>query len=338
MRVLCVRFSAIGDVAMIAPVLKGFAEANPDVEFVIVSRAFAKSFYEGLASNVSFHAIDLKSERYKGILGLEHLYRDLKVLQPDIVCDLHDVLRTKYVRTRFALSGLPVYHIDKHREGKRALAREKDKRLCQQPTAFENYAEVLLKAGLKEGAPAEPVLNLAHEDKMFAIGIAPFAAHKGKIYPIGKMQTVIDILLQRHPNLRVMLFGGGKKEEEVFTQWEQRHEGVTFISKKCTSMREEMGVMQRMRCMVTMDSGNMHMASLVGTPVVSIWGATHPLAGFMGWRQKSDDALQLDMPCRPCSVYGNKPCLRGDYACLEGISPETVVDAIEKYLTITKKS
>lgn len=336
MRVLCVRFSAIGDVAMIAPVLKGFAEANPEVEFIVVSRAFAKSFYEGLAPNVSFHAIDLKSERYKGLLGLEHLYRDLKPLHPDIVCDLHDVLRTKYVRMRFALAGLPVFHIDKHREGKRALAREKNKQLCQQPTAFENYAEVLRKAGLRAGAPSEPVLNLASGDKLHAVGIAPFAAHKGKIYPIEKMQEVIDILMQRHPDLKIMLFGGGKKEEEVFTQWEQRHPCVTFISKKCTSMREEMGVMQQMKCMVTMDSGNMHMASLVGVPVVSIWGATHPLAGFMGWKQKSKDALQLDMPCRPCSVYGNKPCLRSDYACMNGISPENVVDAIEKYLIIKK--
>ena len=76
----------------------------------------------------------------------------------------------------------------------------------------------------------------------------------------------------------------------------------------------------------------MHLASLVDTPVVSVWGATHPYAGFMGWRQRMDHAIQIDLPCRPCSIYGNKPCLRGDYACLTGITPELVVEKIEDSL------
>ena len=85
--------------------------------------------------------------------------------------------------------------------------------------------------------------------------------------------------------------------------------------------------------MVSMDSSNMHMASLVGCPVVSVWGATHPFAGFMGWGQKEADTVQVDLPCRPCSIYGNKPCIRGDYACLNSIEPETVANHVESVLT-----
>jgi ADP-heptose:LPS heptosyltransferase len=84
--------------------------------------------------------------------------------------------------------------------------------------------------------------------------------------------------------------------------------------------------------MVTMDSANMHLASLVATPVVSIWGATHPYAGFMGWNQSIDNAVQTDLPCRPCSIYGKKDCMRGDYACLYQIKPETIVGKIERIL------
>ena len=81
-------------------------------------------------------------------------------------------------------------------------------------------------------------------------------------------------------------------------------------------MEAELALMSHLDVMVSMDSGNMHLASLINTPVVTIWGATHPLAGFMGWNQSEENAVQVDLPCRPCSVYGNKPCSRKDYACL----------------------
>lgn len=83
--------------------------------------------------------------------------------------------------------------------------------------------------------------------------------------------------------------------------------------------------------MLSMDSANMHLASLVGTRVVSLWGGTHPYAGFLGWNQKPEDCIQVDLLCRPCSVYGNKDCLRGDYACMNGIAPDQI---IEKFLSL----
>ncbi len=82
--------------------------------------------------------------------------------------------------------------------------------------------------------------------------------------------------------------------------------------------------MRGLRVMLTMDSGNMHLASLVGTRVVSIWGATHPFAGFLGFGQSEDDCIQRDLPCRPCSIYGNKACKFGDYRCMD-IAPEEIV-------------
>ena len=81
-----------------------------------------------------------------------------------------------------------------------------------------------------------------------------------------------------------------------------------------------------------MDSSNMHIASMVGIPVVSIWGATHPYAGFMGWKQNESNAIQVDLPCRPCSIFGNKPCFRNDYACLQSITPKMIVEHIEEVL------
>ena len=97
-------------------------------------------------------------------------------------------------------------------------------------------------------------------------------------------------------------------------------------------MAEELALMSHLDVMLAMDSGNMHLASLVGTPVVSVWGATHPYAGFMGWGQSEKNAVQISLPCRPCSIFGNKPCIRGDYACLRQITPNQIIEKVESLL------
>lgn len=114
--------------------------------------------------------------------------------------------------------------------------------------------------------------------------------------------------------------------------WEEKYPQVMNASGKLHGISDELILMSHLRLMISMDSGNMHLASLVNTPVVSIWGATHPYAGFMGWHQSPDNAVQLDMPCRPCSIYGNKPCMRGDFACMKNISPELIVEKVENVL------
>jgi len=98
------------------------------------------------------------------------------------------------------------------------------------------------------------------------------------------------------------------------------------------NMSQELALMSQLDIMYSMDSANMHLASLVNTPVISLWGATHPYAGFMGWNQSTDNAIQVDLSCRPCSVYGQKPCFRKDYACLFQITPEQIILRIENAL------
>ena len=77
----------------------------------------------------------------------------------------------------------------------------------------------------------------------------------------------------------------------------------------------------------------MRRAPMVNTPVVAVWGATHPYAGFLGWKQLPVNCVQLTMSCRPCSIFGDKPCYRGDYACLYDIRPEQVIQKVEGVLT-----
>ena len=102
-------------------------------------------------------------------------------------------------------------------------------------------------------------------------------------------------------------------------------------------LAKELALLSHCNLMVSMDSANMHLASLVELTVVSIWGATHPYCGFLGFGQSEDNAVQLNLTCRPCSVFGNKPCHTHDYFCLTGIAPERIVSAVDRALNAQKK-
>lgn len=340
-RLLIIRFSAIGDVAMTIPVIYACAVDNPQLQLTVLSREFLKPLFSRMPSNVEFKGVDLK-KNYQGIAGLNRLYNELKEEKFDAVADFHDVLRSKYLRWRFKLSGIPVAHILKGRDGKHKLVRAKHKVKEPQKSSFQRYAEVLEQLGIQSSShfvslfpegkgDISPLRGITGEkgDSKW-VGIAPFAAHKGKIYPFEQLKKVLGLLC-REPNIQIFLFGAGPKEQALLEQWENEFPHVTSLAGKL-KMDTELIVMSHLNVMLSMDSANMHLASLVNTPVVSIWGATHPYAGFMGWNQKEEDAIQIDLACRPCSVYGNKPCMRKDYACLNEITPEQVVGQLKRYL------
>ena len=341
---LIIRFSALGDIAMAVPVVASLAHQYPDLRITVLSRPFARVLFEGLAPNVGFMGADIKKE-YAGLRGMNALYRRLVAKNITAVADFHNILRSNYLRLRFNLGNYHVAHINKHRRGKHRLTRNNNKVMEQQPTSFHNYLEVLARLGYTveptftsifppEGGHLRLLPHVIGEKKKFQqwIGIAPFAAHKGKIYPKQNMEKVIVQLIQRHPSCRIFLFGGGGDEKVVIDGWAEKYKNCVNASAVVGGLKNELILMSHLDVMISMDSANMHLASLTATPVVSIWGATHPFAGFMGWHQNPDNAIGLNLPCRPCSVYGNKPCLRGDYACLKNISPEMVLEKVAKLL------
>jgi len=343
--ILIIRFSALGDVAMTVPVVYSLAKQYPDIRVTVLSRPFARPLFEGLAPNVGFMAADIKKE-YRGVKGLNALYSRLQAKHFTHIADFHNVLRSNYLRLRFNIAQYKVAHIDKHRAGKRALTSLEGKVFKQQPTSFENYAEVLKKLGY----PVKIEFNSIFENKNISlrdigienyaekkpfqkwIGIAPFAAHDGKIYPTEKMEKVIEMITTAHPSCRIFLFGGGIKEKMQFDKWCKIFQQCNNASEELGGLSNELILMNNLDVMISMDSANMHFASLVGTPVVSIWGATHPYSGFMGWNQNPKNAVQVELDCRPCSIYGNKPCYRKDFACLNMIEPEMIFERVETIL------
>ena len=332
------RFSSMGDVAMTVPVVKALLAQNPEVIVTYVSRPAFAEFFAGIP-RLNFFAADVKNE-YDGFIGLLNLKSHLqKPGKFDAVADLHNSLRTKILRRLFRFSGIPAKYVNKGRAEKKMLIRFPYKVLKPLKRMHERYADVFRELGFKVDLDYQIVNNpqqitteitaLAGIKDTAWIGITPFAQYKGKTYPIEKMDEVISTLSTQ--NVKVFLFGGSPLEQEVCTGWQARYPNVVSVVRKL-NMQQELVLISQLNVMLSMDSAGMHLASLKGTPVVSIWGATHHYAGFLGYGQSEDNIVADDIECRPCSVYGNKPCFRKDYACLYNIQPQTVVNNLLKFV------
>ena len=342
---LIMRFTALGEVAMLVPVVSSLAQQYPELRITVLSNPFARSLFDGIAHNVGFMAADLNGE-YHGVKGLNALYRRLVAKNFTAIADMQSILRSSYLRMRFNIDRYHVEHIDKHRRERRQLVATTGKQMVQLPSVFELYADVLARLGYPvdmdftsvfppTGGNMRLISDLVGEKKPFQqwIGVAPFAAYQGKAYPLPLMENVIDELTRRHPSCRIFLFGNNSdKERLALDKLAEGRKNCINASALLGGIYKELILMSHLDVMLSMDSANMHLASIAGTPVVSIWGATHPLAGYMGWHQRPDDVVQTDMPCRPCSISGNRPCLRGDYACLTSIKPVSVADSVDRVL------
>ncbi|MBB4806892.1 ADP-heptose:LPS heptosyltransferase [Chryseobacterium defluvii] len=319
-RILAYRFSAFGDVAMTAPVFREFLEQNPDVEIVMVSRKNFESLFADIP-NVIFKGVNL--DDYKGFFGLNRLANELlKEFRPDMIANLHDVIRTKILDKVYRRKGLKVFKINKGKEEKEKLTDIWNLDKVQLKKTVERYADVFRDMGYEIRLSNQ--LRTSSNQKS-GIGFAPFAQHKGKMLPLEKSYELARVLAQNHA---LYFFGGGKKETETLEQWEREIPNTKSLAGKL-SLTEELNKISELELMISMDSANMHLASLVGTRCISVWGATHPYAGFLGFGQSENDVVQVkDLTCRPCSVFGDKECYRGDWACLEELNVQKIIEKI----------
>mgnify|MGYP001947732232 CR=1 FL=1 len=325
----------MGDVAMTIPVLRAFTEKYPEVKITVLTREFFKPFFRDLP-NVSVFSADVKG-KHKGLLGLFRLSKTLKKLEIDAVADLHNVLRSNLLK--FFFLGTKCIQIDKGRTEKNGLISGEN--FQQLKTTHQRYADVFSKLGfpLDLSKPSFPKPCSIYERMEYIIeshngknvkkwiGIAPFAAHEGKMYPLDLMKEVIDILSKEY---KLFLFGGGKNEIDFLQQIADKYKDVVSLAGKL-HLDSELDVISNLDVMLSMDSGNAHIAAMLGVKVISIWGVTHPFAGFAPFNQPEDYALLSDrnqFSLIPTSIYGNKYPESYKEAS-RSISPETVVNKIK---------
>ncbi|TAM96714.1 MAG: glycosyltransferase family 9 protein [Chitinophagaceae bacterium] len=343
MNLLVIRLSAMGDVALTLPVLRSVLERYPDVHLTLVTREQFLPFFEN-TGRLKVVVADVKG-KHKGIPGLFRLFQELKKNgEINAVIDLHHVLRSQVLSFFFRTAGTSVFKIDKGRTEKKRLTRKKNKIFKQLKHTTQRYAEVFERAGFpvktsvhknyfnKAGIPEQFLQenNLLPKNTKW-IGIAPFSKHREKMWPLPKMEQVIQYFSDK--NVKIFLFGGGENEINRLNSF-QKYPTV-FIVAGLLPLHRELALIRQLDVMISMDSANMHIAALSGIPVVSIWGATHPYAGFGPLNDNEQYIIQIPyekLDCRPCSVFGNKPCWRGDHACMEWIMPEEVIKMAENML------
>ena len=333
----------MGDVAMTVPVLRALVLQHPEVKITVVSRPFFQPFFEGVP-NVNFFGVDLK-ERHKGFIGLFRLFSDLRKLDIDLVADLHNVLRSKVVRTLFALSGKKVAATDKGRAEKKALTSLANKVFAPVKPMVERHVDTFNQLGFsidlanpkfpEKAILSDEIISFTGTKNQNWIGIAPYAQYESKVYPQDLMKQVIDDLA-KNKNVKILLFGGGSTEIQKLNQLQNNHENVMVVAGEL-SFEAEIQLISNLDVMLSMDSGNSHIAAMLGVKVITLWGATHPFAGFKPFNQPDDFCLTADraqFPLLPTSIYGNKK-VEGYDEVMRTILPEKIVFSIQSQLTYT---
>lgn len=338
--ILVIRLSAMGDVAMTVPVIRALVQQHANVKVTVVSRPFFKPFFDDM-DRVAFFSVDLEN-RHKGFFGIYRLFKELKKLKIDVVADFHNVLRSKILRTFFKSTRIKTAFTDKGRKDKKQLTRLEKKVLKPVKPMVDRHVDTLAQLGFKVDLskisfPEKTVLSdeilkvTTEKSNNKWIGIAPFAQYQTKVYPTELMQKVI-LDLSTNENYKIFLFGG-KNELNSLKNLQQNLENVTIVANKLT-FKQELQFIPHLDVMLSMDSGNAHIAAMYGVKVVTLWGNTHPFAGFVPFNQPLENSLIPNLenyPFLPTSVYGNK-IVAGYEDVMQSITPEEVVAKISTNL------
>ena len=338
--VLVIRLSVLGNVAMTIPVLYPVCKANPDTRFIMLTKKWPASMFHDRPANLKVVDFDI-NENHKGFFGLLKLAAQLhKLSDIDAVADLHNVTGTKIMDAYLWLRGAKIAGMDREKAKRKALVTHR----THEPVTpiHDRYRNVFKELGfetpdnftrLYEGRdwPESPIV-LEKEPGQRWIAISPFSSHRQKAYPLELMEKVIAELCKRE-NYWIFLMGGGKTEKIALRGIARKYKNVISMAEVKHRFLDEYALLGKCDLMLTMESANMHLASLVDLQAMTIWGPTSPACGYLGYNQVVEDDIQLDMDCRPCSITGDKPCKYGDFRCLKNIPPEYiaqhVIEAVE---------
>ncbi len=326
MTILVVRLSALGDVALLYPEIYALLSAHPNLKVVLLTRKSMRPLFEHL-ENVEVVCPDLQG-RHKGFIGLWRLFLDLKIYKIKFVADVHGVLRSRILSMFFRIQGARISRIDKQRAERKDLTRRENKEHKPLLSAGQRYRNVFAKLGFSYENVSFPPILKADISKKHGVGVAPFAGFHQKEWPWEKVVVLVRQLSEL--GIEVWLFGAPGEQREKLKELTAM-QGV-FLAEFSGGMKDELRKMASLQCMLSMDSANGHLASLVHCPVVCVWGATHRNFGFSPVGEVTHVEVDLDeLPCRPCSAFGAKPCYRGDLACLNTLEVAPVLQAIKNY-------
>lgn len=332
--VIVMRYSAMGDVAIACEVVKRMCKRYPRQAFIFMT----DERYAQLApkcNNLTTKAIRIKE--YKGvpmIMGLG--FTIAKQYEFDKVIDLNDTIRTKLIRMALRLKNKKVFVVNKHRiqcfikfhfQSKRQLKLRHTAEMMADAITYAGYPLSINDIEFNDKTTSNGIIK-SQQTEQINIGIACFSSKRNKEYPKELLVQLID-MLQNNSNIRVSVFGKGQRETEIGNELSKLTNCMSCINED--DMQSDIDNIRNMNLMICVDTGWMHIASLIGKPVISLWGPTQPSCGYYPLHQARDIAVTLSMPCSPCSVYGKKACRYNNVKCME-IPVEMVYKNVMKYI------
>ena len=325
--VLLVRFSSIGDILLTTPLIRALARRHPDAKLICVTK-------RSMAPLVSEHPSLAQVVSLEPDESVQHLARRLRALAPTHGLDLHASLRSLALRllVRCRWSGFT-----KHKLARSALISTKVDLYGGLVPVAERYFQAARSLDVHpDGQPPEFFLSPAARDRVdrwlvekglgnrALAALAPGAAHATKRWPLPHWIALAQRL--RSAGL-VPVAVGGPDDRGLARQL-----GASGLAESAAgefSLQETGALLARCRVLVSGDTGVMHMATGVGTPVVALFGPTVEQFGFFPYRAPAI-VLQRELACRPCSSSGTATCPLGHHRCLADLPPAEVADAVER--------
>jgi heptosyltransferase-2 len=344
-RILIIRLSSLGDIVLTTPVIAALKAKYPHSELYFLTKARYADLLRNdprISSLVEFDPVG----RHGGLSGFVRLISELRSHDFDLLVDLHANLRSFLVR-----------HLVKSRStlkhNKRWLSRSLMVHFKFLKTRAiqtgDSYVKALQKLGV-EVSERNPLIFLSQEDLRFAdhfllergvkkddivVGVHPGARWETKRWDEDKFARVCQSLVETS-NYKIMLLGDAGEAKLV----EEVGRGIRtdrLIKAIGLPLGKVMALIKRCDCLITNDSGPMHIASALQVPVVAIFGPTHPKLGFSPFGSRNV-VLCANVKCSPCSLHGEKRCTKKSRYCMDLIDPGMAVAAVERLLIKEKSS
>jgi ADP-heptose:LPS heptosyltransferase len=242
------------------------------------------------------------------------------------IYDLHDVIRSKTLCLLLSTKTDVTRVFKKQRNLKKKIINKKIS-LQKIKTSSERYLYCLKKDFDKLDFSNISKSLEAGTTKKDIIGIAPFSAHKSKIWPLSNYQKIIN----HFKNFKFVIFAFGSQELEDSKTYFLKNSNCSIIDRNL-NLNEQMELINDFKVFISMDSANMHLASLTSTKLVSIWGPTHPFLGFSPlFNEEFIVQLSDEEYCeRPISIYGKikkNDKVKAEQS-MSRIDPERVINKI----------
>ncbi len=317
-KILILRLSSLGDIVLTTPLLVALREKYPESRIDLVIASEYETLAQVLPAVSRVHVFNKRSG-FSGLLALRNQLREEKY---DYVLDVHDVLRTKILRQGL---GKHVSVIDKRTFKRWLLVKFKYDLLKGEPDVIGRYFEAAKKLGITDDGRA-PTLKATHVRDPKRIAIAPSARHWNKRWPVEHFQRLGNTLLEKGYELT---FYGSRAEIALIEEIRKGlHNGKHRSLAGELDLTDAAHSLAKCSAAITNDSGLLHVAEAVGTPVVALFGPTVKQFGFAP-RAASAVVLEVEgLYCRPCTAIGSSECPEKHFRCMREVGPEQVVVAL----------